>query len=123
MTESSFLKNAGQLRGHKREKCRLLVRFVVRDAEKTGVVTNISASGVYIHTKQKVRAGETVIVAFFKENTIPFVTVVGQVARVSKGGFGVMFKRKELPWEKRFPWRPSNVFRTRRKRLPMDANV
>lgn len=89
-----------------RAKARLLVRFGVRELDRSAVTKNVSASGLFVHTNHPYRPNTTVQISVqFPERTFHFwgrviwaKQVPPQLAHVLDCGMGICFIEPSVEW-------------------------
>jgi Tfp pilus assembly protein PilZ len=80
-------------REHTRKSINTNVECVTGNRTNKGLITNISAGGVFIETIMPFRCGEDIVLKFmFPQNPPKQLKLVGQIVRISPFGVGVRFK-------------------------------
>jgi hypothetical protein len=74
-----------------RKSCRISVKFATSEMVHSGVITDISHRGLFIHTRAPIYIGEKVIMNFHLGKT--FVDARGEIIHANRFGIGVEFKR------------------------------
>lgn len=81
-------------REHTRKVIRSNVECITNNRFHKGIITNISAGGVFIETLMPFRSGEDIVLKFmFPQNPQKVLQITGQIVRISPFGVGVRFKR------------------------------
>jgi Tfp pilus assembly protein PilZ len=81
-------------REHTRKPIRSNVECLTNNRFHKGIITNISAGGVFIETLMPFRSGEDIVLKFmFPQNPQKQLQITGQIVRISPFGVGVRFKR------------------------------
>jgi hypothetical protein len=88
------------LRRHPRRKALFSAKYTVKSGTFRDLIGNVSAGGIYIYTRRKIKNGQKIslrfpIIAFDRRTSI-----VGTVVRSQDRGFAVMF---DNPIEERIP--------------------
>ena len=81
-------------REYNRKPIRSNVECITNNRFHKGIITNISAGGVFIETLMPFRSGEDIVLRFmFPQNPQKQLQIIGQIVRISPFGVGVRFKR------------------------------
>ncbi len=81
-------------REHARKPVRSNVECLANNRFHNGIITNISAGGVFIETLMPFRSGEDIVLRFMlPRNPQKQIQITGQIVRISPFGIGVRFKR------------------------------
>jgi hypothetical protein len=81
-------------RKHNRNTIGSAVEFLTTDGINKGVISNISAGGVFIETRMPFRCGENIRLKFtFPQDHGTHLRLYGQIVRIASDGIGVQFKR------------------------------
>jgi Tfp pilus assembly protein PilZ len=86
-------KNKKDLRRHQRKPCNEIIMFLSQNGINEGLAKNISASGVFIASKEKLQPGQTITLALSSKNGKE-TKIKGQIVWANDEGFGVKFLRK-----------------------------
>ncbi len=77
---------------HPRKPCMIPVDYATKDRRFTDFIQDISASGVFIETKEPFSVGQEITLAFsVPESEIPF-KIFGEIVRAGSQGIAVTFK-------------------------------
>jgi Tfp pilus assembly protein PilZ len=90
-TESSSAKTTKELRKHSRKPFFRSIEFSNDKGAFSGTTKNISPSGVFIATEEKLEIGKILKLSFPHKGQI--INVIGQVVWINDEGFGLKFKR------------------------------
>jgi hypothetical protein len=81
-------------RKHNRDTVGSEVEFLTTDGLNKGVISNISAGGVFIETRMPFRCGEDIRLKFtFPQAHGTHLRLYGQIVRITSDGIGVQYKR------------------------------
>ena len=96
-------------REHTRKPIRSNVECLTNNRFHKGIITNISAGGVFIETLMPFRSGEEIVLKFmFPQNPQKLIQITGQIVRISPFGVGVRFKRLSRDQELLIASHPGN---------------
>jgi Tfp pilus assembly protein PilZ len=79
-------------RKHKREPFFMVADYSSDDHVYRDYIQNVSAGGVFIETHMPFTSGQEVSLAFPLPNHQKYIKIIGEVARVTPQGIGVVFK-------------------------------
>jgi Tfp pilus assembly protein PilZ len=79
-------------RKHEREPFFMVADYSTEDRVYRDYIQNVSAGGVFIETHMPFTYGQEVSLAFPLPNYKKYIKIIGQVARVTPQGIGVVFK-------------------------------
>jgi len=79
-------------RKHKREPFFMVADYSTKDHVYRDHIQNVSAGGVFIETHMPFTSGQEVSLAFPLPNYEKYIKIIGEVARVTPQGIGVVFK-------------------------------
>jgi len=79
-------------RKHKREPFFMVADYSTEDHVYRDHIQNVSAGGVFIETHMPFTSGQAVSLAFPLPNYKKYIKIIGEVARVTPQGIGVVFK-------------------------------
>jgi Tfp pilus assembly protein PilZ len=79
-------------RKHKREPFFMVADYSTEDHVYRDYIQNVSAGGVFIETHMPFTSGQEVSLAFPLPNHQKYIKIIGEVARVTPKGIGVVFK-------------------------------
>jgi Tfp pilus assembly protein PilZ len=79
-------------RKHKREPFFMVADYSTEDRVYRDYIQNVSAGGVFIETHMPFTSGQEVSLAFPLPNYEKYIKIIGEVARVTPQGIGVVFK-------------------------------
>jgi len=79
-------------RKHEREPFFMVADYSTEDRVYRDYIQNVSAGGVFIETHMPFTSGQEVSLAFPLPNYKKYIKIIGQVARVTPQGIGVVFK-------------------------------
>ncbi len=80
-------------RKNKRKNLSKYINYTTNDRFYTGLIKDISKTGVFIQTKDSLSRGEIIMLAIPFSNKNKNSIVNGEVVRINEEGFGVKFKR------------------------------
>jgi len=79
-------------RKHEREPFFMVADYSAEDRVYRDYIQNVSAGGVFIETHMPFTSGQEVSLAFPLPNYKKYIKIIGEVARVTPQGIGVVFK-------------------------------
>lgn len=79
-------------RRHEREPFFMVADYSAEDRVYRDYIQNVSAGGVFIETHMPFTSGQEVSLAFPLPNYKKYIKIIGEVARVTPQGIGVVFK-------------------------------
>jgi len=79
-------------RKHEREPFFMVADYSAEDHVYRDYIQNVSAGGVFIETHMPFTSGQEVSLAFPLPNYEKYIKIIGEVARVTPQGIGVVFK-------------------------------
>ena len=79
-------------RKHEREPFFMVADYSAEDRVYRDYIQNVSAGGVFIETHMPFTSGQEVSLAFPLPNYEKYIKIIGEVARVTPQGIGVVFK-------------------------------
>jgi Tfp pilus assembly protein PilZ len=79
-------------RKHQREPFFMVADYSTEDRVYRDYIQNVSAGGVFIETHMPFTSGQEVSLAFPLPNYKKYLKIIGEVARVTPQGIGVVFK-------------------------------
>ena len=79
-------------RKHEREPFFMVADYSTEDRVYRDYIQNVSAGGVFIETHMPFTSGQEVSLAFPLPNYQKYIKIIGEVARVTPQGIGVVFK-------------------------------
>jgi len=79
-------------RKHEREPFFMVADYSTEDRVYRDYIQNVSAGGVFIETHMPFTSGQEVSLAFPLPNYKKYLKIIGEVARVTPQGIGVVFK-------------------------------
>jgi len=79
-------------RKHEREPFFMVADYSAEDRVYRDYIQNVSAGGVFIETSMPFTSGQEVSLAFPLPNYEKYIKIIGEVARVTPHGIGVVFK-------------------------------
>jgi Tfp pilus assembly protein PilZ len=79
-------------RKHEREPFFMVADYSTEDRVCRDYIQNVSAGGVFIETHMPFTSGQEVSLAFPLPNYQKYIKIIGEVARVTPQGIGVVFK-------------------------------
>ena len=79
-------------RKHEREPFFMVADYSTEDRVYRDYIQNVSAGGVFIETHMPFTSGQEVSLAFPLPNYKKYIKIIGEVARVTHQGIGVVFK-------------------------------
>lgn len=79
-------------RKHEREPFFMVTDYSTEDRVYRDYIQNVSAGGVFIETHMPFTSGQEVSLAFPLPNYKKYLKIIGEVARVTPQGIGVVFK-------------------------------
>ena len=79
-------------RKHQREPFFMVADYSTEDRVYRDYIQNVSAGGVFIETHMPFTSGQEVSLAFPLPNYKKYIKIIGEVARVTPQGIGVVFK-------------------------------
>jgi len=79
-------------RKHEREPFFMVADYSAEDRVYRDYIQNVSAGGVFIETHMPFTSGQEVSLAFPLPNYEKYIKIIGEVARVTPHGIGVVFK-------------------------------
>jgi len=79
-------------RKHEREPFFMVADYSAEDRVYRDHIQNVSAGGVFIETHMPFTSGQEVSLAFPLPNYKKYIKIIGEVARVTPQGIGVVFK-------------------------------
>ncbi|MBW2002233.1 MAG: PilZ domain-containing protein, partial [Deltaproteobacteria bacterium] len=79
-------------RKHEREPFFMVADYSTEDRVYRDHIQNVSAGGVFIETHMPFTSGQEVSLAFPLPNYEKYIKIIGEVARVTPQGIGVVFK-------------------------------
>lgn len=79
-------------RKHEREPFFMVADYSTEDRVYRDYIQNVSAGGVFIETHMPFTSGQEVSLAFPLPNYKKYIKIIGEVARVTPQGIGVVFK-------------------------------
>ena len=79
-------------RKHEREPFFMVADYSTEDHVYRDYIQNVSAGGVFIETHMPFTSGQEVSLAFPLPNHQKYIKIIGEVARVTPQGIGVVFK-------------------------------
>jgi len=79
-------------RKHEREPFFMVADYSAEDRVYRDYIQNVSAGGVFIETSMPFTSGQEVSLAFPLPNYKKYIKIIGEVARVTPHGIGVVFK-------------------------------
>ncbi len=83
---------AGQKERHARKGCLIPVDYATSDRNFSDYIQDISASGVFIQTRQPLKEGQEVTLAFSVLDTENPFKIVGKIVRSEPTGIAVQFE-------------------------------
>ena len=89
--DASTVKYAKDLRKHPRKPFVRSIKFGNNEGVFKGITKNISPSGAFIATEEKLEVGKVLKLSFQHKGQI--VTVIGKVVWINDEGFGLKFQR------------------------------
>jgi len=79
-------------RKHKREPFFMVADYSTENHVYRDYIQNLSAGGVFIETHMPFTSGQEVSLAFPLPNYEKYIKIIGEIARVTPQGIGVVFK-------------------------------
>jgi len=67
------------------------VTICVRDLTSSGMIQNISTSGVYIHANESVSIGQRITISYLQSNNTVEIEIQGEVVWTDENGFAMKY--------------------------------
>jgi len=89
-------------REYDRQNYLINIDYTVSDRFYNGFAVNLSASGAFIESPKNIlpnfSKGDQVILSFDHPNKQEHMKITGEIARIDKAGFGIIFDQAVLDW-------------------------